>query len=164
LRRYGRGRLRPLRTPGMRRRSSGLAVAPAKAGPIPRNPSIGPGWQLPSPNDDLWLWAPAFAGATAWMLFASSPNRALVFARASDVLASASDAMTTARHDKNSRGAFRPSYANRSAPRKDRGRREDRVPATHPRPPRAKKDARARVDHRWRGNHAGLPCAVVYGL
>src|SRR5262249_49886129 len=33
----------------------------------------------------------------------------------------------------------------------------------HPGPPRRKRCAR-RVDHRYRRNHSGLPCAVVYGL
>jgi hypothetical protein len=34
----------------------------------------------------------------------------------------------------------------------------------HPRPTRKNMFARARVDHRYRRNHAGLPCAMVYGL
>jgi hypothetical protein len=34
----------------------------------------------------------------------------------------------------------------------------------HPRPTRRKNLARARVDHRYRRNHFGLPCAVVYDL
>ena len=34
----------------------------------------------------------------------------------------------------------------------------------HPRPTRKKVFARARVDHRYRRNHSGLPCAVVYDL
>src|SRR5579883_1676253 len=102
------------RMPGTPRRSRGLVVAPAKAGAHTAESLDRPWWQLPSPNDDLWLWAPAFAGATAWMLFVSILN-------STPILASASDARTTARHDKNSRGAFRPSYANRSAPREIEG-------------------------------------------
>src|SRR6185312_15142970 len=45
----------------------------------------------------------------------------------------------------------------------NRGRREDRVPAA-PTAPAQKKLREARVDHRYRRIHSGLPCAMVYGL
>ena len=49
-----------------------LNVVPANAmrtqGPIPRSPSIGQDGKRASQNNDLWLWAPASAGATARVL------------------------------------------------------------------------------------------------
>ena len=62
-----------------------------------------------------------------------------------------------------SRDAFRPSFASCFTLTENGGRREDRVPARTRGPSRRKLRER-REDHRYRRNHTGLPCAVVYGL
>ena len=61
------------------------------------------------------------------------------------------------------RGMRSPSFARRVTLFERRGRREDRVP-TCTRGPSRKKVAQRREDHRYRRNHTGLPCAMVYGL
>ena len=62
-----------------------------------------------------------------------------------------------------SRRHQRPSLA-KSCPSKDRGRREDRVPATAPTAPAQKRLRERALTTGERGNHSGLPCAVVLRL
>ncbi len=62
-----------------------------------------------------------------------------------------------------SRGAFRPSYVRHFALIEKR-RAQGRPGARCTREPSREKIARKREDHRYRRNHTGLPCAVVYGL
>src|SRR5579862_9334450 len=71
-------------------------------------------------------------------------------------------AMTYPCDSASSRRNSRPSLAVVS-PSNNGGRREDRVSACT-RVPSREKTARKREDHRYRRNHTGLPCAVVYGL
>jgi hypothetical protein len=88
-------------------------------------------------NHSLWLWVLAFARTTSWSHFAAiMPHR--------------------------SRGVFRPGFASCFRPRDLRAQGRPGARCTH-RPSR-EKIARKREDHRYRRNHTGLPCAVVYGL
>ena len=64
-----------------------------------------------------------------------------------------------------SRDALRPRHALNLDPPRYRGRREDRVPAAPMAPCAASAQKKhTGCNHRYRRNHTGLPCAVVYDL
>ena len=57
-----------------------------------------------------------------------------------------------------------PEACENRVPRKDRGRREDRVPATAPTAPAQRRLRERALTTGTGGNHAGLPCAVALRL
>src|SRR5581483_2313133 len=63
-----------------------------------------------------------------------------------------------------SRGAIRARAVQNMSLEKDRGRREDRVPATAPTAPAQKRLRERALTTGTGGNHAGLPCAVALRL